>query len=130
MFTRHEIEILSTLWKEDRELTKHEIIDLTPDKKWKVTSVDFLLNSLLDKDAIKISGAKRSPDNRRYSRSYSPLITQEEYASSYLNQVMPRADISGVFSALVDTRSIDMETIERIRCTLDRMERELEEQTE
>ena len=76
--TRSETEIMDLLWKEGRPLSRSEIIELTPDRSWKPSSIHILLNSMLDKEASKVSGCVQSTKN--YARTFSPTMTADEYA--------------------------------------------------
>lgn len=76
--TRSETEIMDLLWKEGRPLSRSEIIELTPDRSWKPSSIHILLNSMLEKEAIKVSGFVQSTKN--YARTFSPTMTADEYA--------------------------------------------------
>ena len=51
--SNNEKQILETLWRENKSLTRSEIIDLTYDKTWKESSIHVLLNQLLTKKAIQ-----------------------------------------------------------------------------
>ena len=68
--TKSETEIMDLLWREDRPLSRSEIIDLTPERSWKPASIHILLNSMLDKGAIAVAGFVQSTKN--YARTFSP----------------------------------------------------------
>lgn len=59
-------------------MSRSEIIELTPDRSWKPSSIHILLNSMLEKEAIKVSGFVQSTKN--YARTFSPTMTADEYA--------------------------------------------------
>lgn len=52
-FTKKEQELMDVLWKAGRPLSSKEIVENSIDKTWKDSSIHILLNSLLDKGAIK-----------------------------------------------------------------------------
>lgn len=76
--TKSESEIMELLWKEDRPLSRSEIINLTPDRTWKPASIHILLNSMLEKKAIKVDGFVQSTKN--YARTFVPTVTSDAYA--------------------------------------------------
>ena len=58
--TKSENEIMELMWKEGHPLSRSEIIELTPDRTWKSSSIHILLNSMLDKKAIEVAGFVQS----------------------------------------------------------------------
>jgi len=76
--TKSENEIMELMWKEDRPLSCSEIIQLTPERSWKPSSIHILLNSMLDKNAIKVAGFIQSTKN--YARTFSPCVSANTYA--------------------------------------------------
>lgn len=76
--TKSENEIMDLMWKEDRPLSRSEIIELTPDRTWKPASIHILLNSMLEKKAIEVAGFVQSTKN--YARTFVPSVTADAYA--------------------------------------------------
>ncbi|HAQ40097.1 MAG TPA: hypothetical protein DCM73_04195 [Clostridiales bacterium] len=119
--TKNEQEIMELLWAEDRALSRSEIIELSTERSWKKSSIHILLNSLLEKEAIKVNGFIRTGKN--YGRTYSAAITQEEYqimqfkqGTNYINS--KSSAITGLISALVQDEDIDNETLDRLETIL------------
>lgn len=83
--TKSEMEILELMWKEARPLSRSEIISLCPDKTWKPSSIHILLNDMLEKDVIKVSGFVQSVKN--YARTFSPTYTPQEYAAQLIRDI-------------------------------------------
>lgn len=75
--TKSENEIMELLWQENRPLSRSEIIDLTPDRTWKPASIHILLNSMLEKKAIKVDGFVQSTKN--YARTFVPTVSANDY---------------------------------------------------
>ena len=61
--TKSENEIMELMWKEGHPLSRSEIIDLTPERSWKPSSIHILLNSLLEKNAIEVAGFVQTTKN-------------------------------------------------------------------
>ena len=122
--TKSENEIMDLLWKEDRPLSRSEIIDLTPDRSWKPASIHILLNSMLEKGAIQVAGFVQSTKN--YARTFTPTLTADEYAvlqfkhSSAFNE----QSVFHLVSALVDAIQ-DQDTLDQIGVVLEKRKLQL-----
>lgn len=111
--TKSENEIMELLWKENRPLSRSEIIALTPDRTWKPASIHILLNSMLEKKAIKVDGFVQSTKN--YARTFVPTLSsgayslmQVKHSSSFNQQSVPP-----LISSLLDEVK-DMEVLDEI----------------
>lgn len=125
MFTlsKNEFEIMSLLWKENKPLSRTEIIELSPDKTWKPSSIHILLNNLLEKEAIQVDGFVRTGKN--YGRTYSAALTQEEYATMQFTQNMPsntnqNENLADFIAALIQKEDIDKEVLNKVQEAIDR----------
>ena len=78
--TKNEIEIMDVLWKEDRPLSRGEILSLSEDKTWMDSSVHILLNSMLKKGAIREAGFVKC--GKTCGRVYEAALSCEEYYAS------------------------------------------------
>lgn len=112
--TSNELEIMNVLWNMVRPLTRSEIIELSPDRTWKASSIHILLNSLLDKKAIEVTGFTRTGKN--YGRMFAPLILQDDYLLKQLKQnygnTFPKSSaVTKIFSVLLNDKDIDDEAI-------------------
>ncbi len=117
--TKNEQEVMELMWTQDRALSRSEIIDLSTERSWKKSSVHILLNSMLNKGAIKVDGYVRTGKN--YGRTYSAAVTREEYQVIQLKHRMPfmtkTPAITDIVSALI-TENIDDETLEKLEAIL------------
>ncbi|MEA5095294.1 MAG: BlaI/MecI/CopY family transcriptional regulator [Sedimentibacter saalensis] len=119
--TKNEQEIMDLLWSQDKALSRSEIIELSTERSWKKSSIHILLNSLLEKGAIKVEGFVKTGKN--YGRTYSASVTQEEYqimqfkqGANYLKS--KSSAITGLVSALVQNEDIDNDTLDRLEAIL------------
>ncbi|MPM51123.1 hypothetical protein SDC9_97870 [bioreactor metagenome] len=119
--TKNEQEIMDLLWSQDKALSRSEIIELSTERSWKKSSIHILLNSLLEKGAIKVEGFVKTGKN--YGRTYSAAVTQEEYqimqfkkGANYLKS--KSSAITGLVSALVQNEDIDNDTLDRLEAIL------------
>lgn len=119
--TKNEQEIMDLLWSQDKALSRSEIIELSTERSWKKSSIHILLNSLLEKGAIRVEGFVKTGKN--YGRTYSASVTQEEYqimqfkqGANYLKS--KSSAITGLVSALVQNEDIDNDTLDRLEAIL------------
>lgn len=113
----NEEQILETLWRENRSLTRSQIIDLTHNKTWKESSIHILLNQLLAKNAIEVDDIVRTGKN--YGRTYKPTLTKEEYEimrlrNSFDELKIGKSTITKFFSALIESEDIRNDTLDEL----------------
>lgn len=102
---------MNLFWSVKQPLSKSDVIALSPKRRWKEKSIHILLNSLLSKGMIEVSGFVSTRTN--IGRTFSPCCTQEEYIS-FLVQTgghLPKINIAHLFSALHEKGEIDEDTI-------------------
>lgn len=119
--TKNEQEIMELLWAEGRALSRSEIIELSPKRSWKKSTIHILLNSLLEKGAIKVDGFVKTGKN--YGRTYSAAVTPEEYqimqfkqGANYLKS--KSSAIASLVSTLIQDEDIDSDTLDRLEAIL------------
>ena len=78
--TKNELEIMDVLWREDRALSRGEILSLSEDKTWMDSSV---LNSMLKKGAIREAGFIKC--GKTCGRVYEAALSCAEYHVSTLD---------------------------------------------
>ncbi len=81
--TKNEIEIMDVLWRENRALSRGEILNLSVDKTWMDSSVHILLNSMLKKGAIREAGFVKC--GKTCGRVYEAAFSCEQYHISTLD---------------------------------------------
>lgn len=118
--TKNELEILKLMWTQNRPLTRTEIINLSPERSWKASSIHVLLNKLLEKDAIIVDGFTKTGKN--YGRTYSPSVSREEYEKALLKQQFKNTNLSlgELFSTLVEDEDIDDSVIDELQDLLNK----------
>ena len=83
----NEFKIMQLLWKEDRPLSRPEIIELLPDRDWNPNSIHLILNNMIEKGVIRVDGMTRC--GRGYGRTYAVTLSNLEYAVSVLREATP-----------------------------------------
>lgn len=75
-----ELELMLILWQAAEPLARSDILERAEAAKytWKPNSVHILLNSLLEKQAVRVAGYYLH--TRKLGRTFEAAITREEYA--------------------------------------------------
>lgn len=112
-----EEQILETMWKEARPLTRSEIINLTENRRWKESSIHVFLNRLLDKGSIRVFDIVKTATN--FGRSYEPTFSAKEYDMNRLKRNFETVDpelstISDFFSFIVKSNKLDKDSIKEL----------------
>ena len=97
--SRNEYLIMSLLWREDRPLSRAEILKGTEGRDWNPASVHLILNSMLSKGAIRITD-----EEKKYGRTYEAVITREDHMIGCIEEGIPEGTteekLLDVFEAL------------------------------
>lgn len=120
--TPNELEIMELMWRENRPLSRTDIIELSPDRSWKASSIHILLNKMLDKDAIKVDGFVRTGKN--YGRTFSPALSNVDYLlmtikGSSLYQNSRKEATIAVISSLINDKDITAQDIREIETVIE-----------
>ena len=120
--TPNELEIMELMWRENRPLSRTDIIELSPYRSWKASSIHILLNKMLDKDAIKVDGFVRTGKN--YGRTYSPALSNVDYLlmtikGSSLYQNSRKEATIAVISSLINDKDITAQDIREIEAVIE-----------
>lgn len=121
--TKSELEIMNVIWKENKPLTRGEILKCSGDKTWKDSSIHILLNGLMKKNAIVEAGFAKS--GKTYGRVYAANISGEEYYCSKILAYCGKDGLPGIFSALIRSDGITLELIDQLEKMLEDRKKEL-----
>lgn len=122
ILTPNELEIMELMWEMNRPLSRSEIIELSPNRSWKSSSIHILLNKLLEKKVITIDGFVKTGKN--YGRTYSPTITHEQFLIQQIHttakdkSAKKKASLA-LFSALLKEGDITQDIIDELQSMLD-----------
>ena len=110
--TKSEMQIMDVLWASDKPLSRADLLERSEEKSWKDSSVHILLNGLLHKGAIREVGfVKRS---KTYGRTFSPMLTREEYFATTIFSHRHQPEIVGLFRALLSREEITTQELDAI----------------
>ena len=82
--TKSEQEVMELLWASEEPLSSREIIAKSKDKTWKDSYIHIIINSLLEKNMIQVSGFKQTTKN--YTRIFSPTISKDKWMISQISE--------------------------------------------
>ena len=132
--SHNEYLIMALLWKEDRPLSRAEILKGTEGRNWNPASIHLILNSMVSKGAIKITD-----EEKKYGRTYVAVITKEDHVLQCIKDSMPGGTVEdqllsifgmlagktdekklfGVVSAMVDRSKFKEKDIDRLEAMLE-----------
>lgn len=115
--TKSEMEIMDVLWAEQVPLSRADLLEHGAEKTWKDSSVHILLNSLLQKGAIREAGFVRR--SKTYGRTFEPTMTREEYFAATIFSHRHKPQMEGLFSALLSRPEVTDETLDKLQGLLD-----------
>ena len=129
MFKKNELEVMRMLWAENQPLTHHEIVERSPDRTWKASTIHFILNGLMAKNAVKVCGSVLS--GKIYARQYAAAISKNAYEASQIEQALTGVSVdptrlSGVFAALIKGKEISPDTLDDLQAMIDELKKESE----
>ena len=116
--TKNEIEIMDVLWRENRALSRGEILSLSTDKNWMDSSVHILLNSMLKKGAIREAGFVKC--GKTCGRVYEAAFSCEEYHVSTLDSTRTHPSLPKLLKAYQERVGLKEEDRTAIREILDK----------
>ncbi len=115
--TENEVEVMGILWDQDSPPSRADILELSKERFKSPSSIHIILNKLLDKGAVEITGIKKTGTS--YGRMYSPTIGRDEY---YITQMLHAvqfisdkpAAVASVVSALIQSGDISLNIINEL----------------
>lgn len=117
ILSENEESILNTLWRENRPLTRAEILELTENRDWKENSIHGILNTLLEKEAIAVADIVKT--GKTFGRTYIYNITEKDYDLMQLELSMerisaPKSTFMSFFSNLVKSDKLSEKDLKEL----------------
>lgn len=106
--TKKELEIMKILWNSNKALVASEIAN--HGEELNINTVHACLRTLLKKEAIRIAGIVYS--GTVLTRSYSPVITKEDYFDDILGEKKNNMLIRSLIDSETDLS--ELETLEKM----------------
>lgn len=119
--SKKEKELMEIFWDSDDALARSEILERAERRQcsWKPNSIHILLNSLIKKGAVKVSGFYLS--SRKLGRTFEAAVSREDYALMQIELAADQAKAEGVsdaeklMSALINDKATAAELDEMAR---------------
>lgn len=112
ILTKSEMEIMDVLWLSGKPMSRSDILESSPDKSWKDSSVHILLNGLLKKGIIQESGfVKRS---KTYGRTFTPTMTREQYFAVSIFSYKHKPNTVELVKAILEREDVTREELSQI----------------
>ena len=110
--TKKELEIMKILWNSNKALVASEIAN--HGEELNINTVHACLRTLLKKEAIRIAGIVYS--GTVLTRSYSPVITKEDYFDDVYNDILGEKKNNMLIRSLIDSETdlSELETLEKM----------------
>lgn len=89
--------LMQLLWKEDRPLSRAEILKGTEGRNWNPSSIHLILNSMMSKGIIHITD-----ETKRYGRTYETLCSYQDYVMDSLQEIFPSVEKDELLNAVMD----------------------------
>lgn len=119
--TNREFEVLKILWAEEQPCTVKDILEIRPDLSRQ--TVAYVMNKLLKKKAIEVTGISRS--GTVYARAYHPIVTEQEYLES-LDILKEPPSLSELCSSFFRVSKDKEKVIDELEDILEEFRREVE----
>ena len=110
--TRSEMEIMDVLWETGKPLSRADLLEHTEEKTWKDSSVHILLNSLLQKEAIREAGLVKR--GKTFGRVFAPTMTREEYFANTIFSHRHKPEPVGLFKALLKREEVTQADLQQL----------------
>ena len=103
---------MDVLWTAGRPLARGEIVENSKDKTWKDSSFHILINSMIEKGAVRPAGYTKCV--KSVGRLYAAAVTVEEYYVSYISRSKTRPSLSKLITAYIDKENISSDELSQI----------------
>lgn len=99
--TKKQLEIMKILWSSDKPLIASEI--LKKNDSLNINTVQACLRALVNKQFIKVADIVYS--GTVLTRSYTPIVTQDEYLDFAYQDIVGKGKASSLIASLIDSET-------------------------
>ena len=99
--TTKQLEIMKILWSSDKPLIASEI--LKKNDSLNINTVQACLRALVNKQFIKVADIVYS--GTVLTRSYTPIVTQDEYLDFAYQDIVGKGKASSLIASLIDSET-------------------------
>lgn len=99
--TKKQLEVMKILWSSDKPLIASEI--LKRNDSLNINTVQACLRALVNKQFIKVADIVYS--GTVLTRSYTPIVTQDEYLDFAYQDIVEKGKASSLIASLIDSET-------------------------
>lgn len=99
--TKKQLEVMKILWSSDKPLIASEI--LKRNDSLNINTVQACLRALVNKQFIKVADIVYS--GTVLTRSYTPIVTQDEYLDFAYQDIVGKGKASSLIASLIDSET-------------------------
>lgn len=118
--TKKQLEIMKILWSSDKPLIASEI--LKRNDSLNINTVQACLRALVNKQFIKVADIVYS--GTVLTRSYTPLVSREDFLGTACQDIIGKAKISSLIASLIDTET-NLNELEELEKLIEQKKEEL-----
>lgn len=118
--TKKQLEIMKILWSSDKPLIASEI--LKRNASLNINTVQACLRALVNKQFIKVADIVYS--GTVLTRSYTPLVSREDFLGTACQDIIGKAKISSLIASLIDTET-NLNELEELEKLIEQKKEEL-----
>lgn len=126
--TMREEEILNILWNQNEPMLASEITKC--DERLSINTVQATVKNLLKKNLVKVTDIVYS--GTVLSRRYAPTVNKADFLKedlmNYFQKVMSDISSFGILSALLDSKEVDIETLDKLEQLIKEKKEKLEKE--
>ncbi len=111
-FTKKQLEIMKILWNSEKPLIASDIVKHS--QTLNINTVQACLRTLTANNAVEVADIVYS--GTVLTRSYSPLVSKEEYLNSTYKDIWGKGQTLALVASLIDTETnlSELEQLEKI----------------
>ncbi len=110
--TQIELEVMQTFWKCNKSLSLSELIEYSPQKKWKNRSSFSIINGLMKKGLLIEDGYTHS--GKTIARTFKPTISYTEFMIDQYDMFDGKISVPKLFAHLLGNCTIDSNDIKEL----------------
>ena len=124
--TDSEKDVLNLLWDTGSPLSSAEIVRMCVNRTWKPSYIHIMINSLLNKEMIKVAGFKQTTKN--FARVFEPTMTREQWNLFQLKE--GKSDSGNILKEILYSilkEEMDIETLDKLSDIIQKRKNELQD---
>lgn len=124
--TDSEKDVLNLLWDTGSPLSSAEIVRMCVNRTWQPSYIHIMINSLLNKEMIKVAGFKQTTKN--FARVFEPTMTREQWNLFQIKE--GKSDSGNILKEILYSilkEKMDTETLDKLSDIIQKRKNELQD---